>query len=115
MTQITLNSINYDFVLRTDITKGSLVMMPKYINQPAEIDTNVWSKRATVVTYEMRVTDAEKWTLDQLLTGHTVTTLVDDIYGWNNNVWVRKIDVEYARNENDTYRWRLTIELIIIE
>jgi hypothetical protein len=89
-------------------------MMPKYINQDTEIDTNVWSKRVTVVTYEMRVTDAEKWVLDQLLIGHTAKTLVDAIYGFNNTVWLRSIDAEYARDENDVYRWRLIIELIII-
>ena len=114
MTQITLNNIDYDFILRTDITKRSRVMMPKYINQVPEIDTNVWSKRATVVTYEMRVTDAEKWVLDQLLEGHTTIILVDDIYGFNHNVWLRSIEVDYTRDENDIYRWRLIIELIII-
>ena len=113
MTQITLNGIGYDFILRTDITKRSQVMMPKYINQPAELDTNIWSKRVIVVTYEMRVTDAEKWTLDQLLTGHAEKVLIDDIYGFNHYVWLRSIDANYARDENDVYRWRLIIELVI--
>jgi len=89
-------------------------MLPKYINQDAEIDINVWSKRVTIVTYEMRVTDAQKWVLDQLLTGHTAIVLLDDIYGFNHNAWLRNIVIDYARNENDEYRWRLTIELIII-
>jgi hypothetical protein len=115
MAQITLNGVDYNFVLRTDITKRSQVMLPKYINQPPEIDTNVWSKRATVVTYEMRVTDAQKWLLDQLLEGHTTVVLVDGTYEFNDNVWLRSIDAKYARDENDTYRWRLTIELIIIK
>jgi len=114
MTQITLNGIDYDFILRTDITKRSLVMMPRYINQSAEIDTNIWSKRVIVVTYEMRVSDAEKWTLDQLLTGHAEKVLIDDIYGFNHYVWLRSIDANYARDENDIYRWRVTIELIVI-
>jgi hypothetical protein len=115
MAQITLNGVDYNFVLRTDITKRSQVMLPKYINQPPEIDTNVWSKRATVVTYEMRVTDAQKWVLDQLLEGHTTVVLVDNTYEFNDNVWLRSIDAKYARDENDTYPWRLTIELIIIK
>jgi hypothetical protein len=114
MAQITLNSVDYDFILRTDITKRSQVMLPKYINQPAEIDINVWSRRAGIVTYEMRVTDAQKWTLDQLLLGHIVVNLTDATYEWNDNVWLSSIDAEYARDENDIYRWRLIIELIII-
>ena len=113
MTQITLNGIGYDFILRTDITKRSQVMMPRYINQSAELDTNIWSKRVIVVTYEMRVTDAEKWNLDQLLTGHTEKVLIDDIYGFKHYVWLQSVDANYARDENDIYRWRLTIELII--
>ena len=111
---ITLDNVNYDFILNVDIARKSNVMMPKYINQPAELNTNIWSKRVIVVIYEMRVTDAEKWTLDQLLIGHTIKTLVDNKYGFNNNVWLRNINAIYTKEENDVYRWRLTIELIII-
>ena len=118
MTAITLDDIEFDYILRTEFAYTHTVAMPKYINQPPEIDTNVWSEKATIITYELRVTDAQKWILDQILLTHSTIVLIDPIfqsaYGYNFNVWLQSINAIYARSENDAYRWRITIEVILV-
>jgi len=118
MTAITLNDIEFDYILRTEFAYAHTVAMPKYINQPPEIDTNIWSEKTTVITYELRVTDAQKWILDQILLNHVTIVLADPTlqtaYGYDFNSWLQSINAIYARSENDAYRWRITIEVILV-
>jgi hypothetical protein len=115
MASITLNSVEYDYIIDTEILTGeNLATLPEFINQSPSIDTNVWNKNVERVSYTMRVTDAQKWVLDQLLVGHTVVALVDTTYGYTNNVWCSSIEAIYNRKQNDTYRWEITVELIIV-
>lgn len=115
MASITLNSATYDYILDTEIRTGeNFAALPEFINQSPSIDTNIWNKKVERVTYKMRVSDAQKWVLDQLLAGHTVVALVDATYGYANNIWCNSIEAIYNRKQNDTYRWEITVELIIV-
>lgn len=114
---VTINETDYSFVIDVEFSQIKNVMLPEYINitgPDVDIDTNVWNQGVKRITYTMRVTDVEKWVLDQLLTGHIPINLTDSTYGLNNNVWVAGITADYQRNMNDIYRWLITIELIII-
>ena len=115
MASITLNSATYDYILDTEIRTGeNLAPLPEFINQSPSIDTNIWNKKVERVIYTMRVTDAQKWVLDQLLAGCVAVALVDATYGYTNNVWCTGIIAEYNRKTNDTYRWEIIVELIIV-
>ena len=115
MASITLNLVEYDYIIDTEILTGeNLATLPEFINQSPSVDTNVWNKNVERVSYTMRVSDAQKWVLDQLLASCTAVALVDATYGYTNNVWCTGIRAEYNRKKNDTYRWEITVELIIV-
>lgn len=110
---ITLDGQSYTMILGTEFDEIKEVHTPEWINDASpDVDTTVWNEGVLRVTYLLRVTDVQKWALDQDLTGHTTVTLVDSEYGINHAVWVRKIEAIYDRSRNDTNRWRIIIELI---
>jgi hypothetical protein len=110
---ITLDGQSYSNVIGTEFAETKQVHTPEWINDASpDVDTNVWTEGVFRVTYVLRVTDAQKWALDQDLTSHATVTLVDSDYDINHAVWVRKIEAIYERGRNDTSRWRIIIELI---
>ena len=116
MTSIVLDGNEYDHIIDTGFTESKVVHLPEWINDPTpDIDTNLWTRKIGVITYTLRVTDAEKWTLDQILTGHSLVILKDDIYRLKLsgiNVWLKSIEVEWEGNINWTNPWKVTLELI---
>jgi len=113
MAGITLNGNNYTHVIGTEFVEAKKVHLPEWVNDATpDIDTNVWNEGVFKIAYMLRVTDAEKWQLDQDLTGHVAVNLTDAFYTINHNVWVYKIRAEYDRRSNNTRPWRLTVELI---
>ena len=110
---ITIDGDTYTEIIGTEFSEVSRVQLPEWINDAIpDIKTGFWNKSPLRITYMIRITDAQKWALDQNLIGHTTVTLVDGDYDIDNTVWVRKVDVTYARRRNDTKRWLMTVELI---
>ncbi len=114
MTNIYINDIVYDYVIDTNFGEIKTVSTPEWINQNPEIDTNIWTKKPLIIVYTLRVTDAEKWALDQLLTAHQQVFIEDDTYSIYASVWVRNINSTWAGNENYSNPWLLEIELVVI-
>jgi len=116
MTSIVLDGNEYDHIIDTDFTESKLVHLPEWINDPTpDIDTNLWTRKIGVITYTLRVTDSEKWTLDQLLAGHIKFDFEDPTYDIKALSWMKSINAEYEADINWSKPWRVTVELIVIE
>ena len=109
---VTLDGNEMDIVLNAEVREDKSVTIPDWINQNPELDTNVWNKKVIKIIYIIRTTDALKWILDQLLTGHTLKTLSDTTYSLSGNVWVLSIEAEYEGHTNWSKPWRIRLELI---
>lgn len=115
MTNITLGGNVLDYIVDTLFNEENMVSNPEWVNQiSVDIDTNVWAKKPIFVTYRFRLTDDEKWILDQLLLACSLTTLVDSTYTLNNSVWILSVDAIWEGNINYTKPWLFTIELVIV-
>lgn len=102
-------------IIGTEFMEMKRVMLPEYINDPTpDIDTNVWNEGAFKITYMLRVDDANKWELDQILEGHVPVSLTDAFYGISGNAWLQKITAVYEKRINSAKPWRMTIEFIYI-
>lgn len=111
---VTLNGNTLSHIIDTSFVKRSKVSIPYWINQSSEINTNVWSKKPLTIVYTVRVTDALKWTIDQILTGASAITLVDTTYGLNNSVWVSSISATWKGDVNWSKPWNIEITLTIV-
>jgi hypothetical protein len=93
------------------------VALPEWINDATpDIDTNVWSKKIETYTYTMRLSDAMKWTIDQILLNHALVLWVDDTRNFivsPRSAWLRKIDAAYEGDINFARPWKVTIELVV--
>jgi hypothetical protein len=112
---VTINGINYTYIIDTEFDEGSVnIDLPEWINAAPEFGT-IWWRDARTVIYTMRVSDAEKWVLDQLLINHVAITLTDSTYGLSGvSVWVQGIDAVYEAQNNYAKPWKLIITLLII-
>jgi len=113
---ITLDGNDYTHIVDTLFVEVKKVHLPEWINITggSEVDTNVWTQGVFRVSYMIRVTDAEKWVLDQNLLAHTLIALVDAFYSIDKNVWFYSIEAEFDRKTNDAKPWLVTIELLVV-
>ena len=112
---ITINGTTFEHIIDTIFAETEVVHKPEFINNPNPIiDDAVWDRSALKVTYVIRLTDNEKWILDQFLFGHTLVNLTDAIYGLNNDVWVENIQALWSGNINWEKPWEYEVTLIII-
>lgn len=116
MNSITLNGNTYTHIIDTEFIEVTRVHLPEWINIAGdpEINTNVWNEGVLKITYMLRVDDANKWELDQMLEGHIPIHLLDTHYGIDGDVWLQKITAIYERRLNNTKPWRMIIEFIYI-
>lgn len=114
MTGIYINGVLYDHIIDTLFSESNIVANPDWINQDAEVDTDIWSKKPLKIIYTLRVTDAEKWTLDQLLGDASAVTLVDTTYDLNVSVWVSSINATWEGDINWSKPWNIEITLTVI-
>jgi len=110
---IDIGGQTYSFVLKdVELTEVSEVAEPEFVSQSVELDDNVWNKSVLELIYVLRVTNAEKWALDQLLIAAALVALDDNIYPINDNVWIKSIEAEWDAKTNNTSPWLLTITLL---
>lgn len=86
-----------------------------WINQSVDIDVDIWSKKPLSIIYILRVTNAEKWILDQLLLACQKILLEDNIYDEDTYVWVRSINTKWEGHINWLYPWLIEIELVKVQ
>ena len=109
---VTVNYFDNDYIIDTSFPESSTISIPNWINQLPEINTNVWSKKTLKATYVMRVTDAEKWALDQLLISAITYTLTDIIYGIDSEYWIYSISSTWEGHNDYILPWKIEINLI---
>lgn len=109
---VTIGGNTLIHIIDTLFSEINSVAVPNWINQSVELDTDIWTKKPLHVTYVLRCTSAVRWALDQLLTGATSTTLVDDIYSLNDTYWVASINVRWGGDVHWSKPWIVEIELI---
>ena len=110
---IDIDGKTYSFVLKdAELTEISTVAEPEFVSQSVTLDENVWNKSVLEIVYVLRVTDAEKWALDQLLIAAALVALDDNIYPINDNVLVKSIEATWDARTNNTRPWLLTITLL---
>jgi len=112
---VSIDGTIYTYVIDTEFGEVKNVMLPEYINNPtSDIDTNVWNRGIFKVTYTLRLTDSEKWALDQILLSHATVKLIDDDYSIDDYVWMEELEAVYEANINWTYPWRVTVTFLVI-
>ena len=110
---VTINGTDFNHIIDVVTKKASVVSLPEWINDSTpDIDTNVWNRKPYWIIYTLRVTNALKWILDQLLTGHTQVTLSDTIEGISGSYWVQSIEASWRGDKNWTNPWLITMELL---
>lgn len=116
MSTITLNLVTYDHILNVDFIETNRVTLPEWINDAGpDVDSNVWDLSPLRVAYTLRVTNAEKWLLDQILTGHASVKLTDATYGITNlDVFMTNIEPVWDGEKNWANPWLVTIELVLV-
>lgn len=114
MSSIYINDVAYDHIIDTAFSESKTVATPEWINQDPELDTNIWSKKPLIIIYTSRVTDAEKWALDQLLIAHQQTYMEDDTYNIYASVWVRSINSTWEGDVDYSNPWLIEIELVVV-
>jgi len=115
MSSIYINNVAYDHIIDTNFGEAKSVSTPEWINQDPELDVNIWTKGALKIIYTLRITDAEKYVLDQLLTAHQKIFIVDDTYNIYADAWIRSINAKWEGNVNWANPWLIEIELVIVE
>ena len=66
MTSINLNGNDYNHIIYADSVEINRVSLPEWINDATpDVDTNVWNLKPLKILYTLRVSNAEKWLLDQ--------------------------------------------------
>lgn len=116
MVSITLDGNNYDHIIDVAFVEVKTVSLPEWINDATpDIDTSVWSKKPLGIIYTLRVTDGEKWTLDQILQNHQQINLTDTTYSFTDaQVWMIELEAEWEGDINWSNPWKVTLELIYI-
>lgn len=114
MVSISLDGNDYDHILDVDFVEVNRVSLPEWINNATpDVDTDVWDLKPLKIVYSLRVTDAEKWVLDQILTGHSSIKLTDAIYGiTDDDVFMIELEAVWEGRINYANPWLVTIELI---
>src|SRR3972149_7589438 len=111
---ITIDGNVFEHIIDTMFGETKSVHKPEFVNNPSPIiDDAIWNRSVLKVTYTIRLTDNEKWILDQLLFGHALVNLTDATYGINNDVWVQNIKASYSAKENWEKPWEYEISLFI--
>jgi hypothetical protein len=109
---VVINNIVYNYVINTTINHNKSVVLPKWLNEPENLDTNVWNKSLKSLNYIFRVTNSQKWCLDKLLKAHNPVVLYDDVKEKFYLVWISSLDNTLIHDKNYNYPWEIEIELI---
>lgn len=109
-----LNGVIYCCILDVDFVEINRVSLPEWVNDATpDVDTNVWNLKPLKIIYTFRVTHAQKWALDQILTGHSSVVLSDGVYGIvGQDVLMIDLEAIYEGHINYAKPWLMTIELL---
>lgn len=113
---IRINGVKYNTVIDFAIgLTNTLGNDEQYVNNSTvSIETDVWSKSATKLTYMIRVSSAGKYLLDQLIAAHAITTLEDDEYGYSNYIWLQDVNETWEGEINNAKPWKIELTLILL-
>lgn len=111
---VVINRYTYKNVLDVSYDHVSKSTLPKWINELEAINTKVWNRNIQRISYVLRVSDIEKWKLDQLLKQHRTVTIRDIPSEHYFMVWIISMGVELESKVNAKYPWKVTIEVISV-
>jgi hypothetical protein len=113
---IVIDGENYNPVIdfATGIT-NTLSNDEQYVNNSTvSLETDVWNKSETKLSYVIRTSSAGKYLLDQLIAAHAVTTLIDREYGYSNYIWIQNINEIWEGEVNCAKPWKIELTLILL-
>lgn len=115
-------TLDFDDIMDFTISQETDVAIPNWVNQSAEIDTNVWNKKLKRMTYTVRLSDAVLYSLLQMLTAHTAITFYDYIHGpTNKTAWLSSVSASWKPIAKSTLSgpvdtpWETEFEVIVQE
>jgi hypothetical protein len=107
--------VNYDYVIGLDLFFSKKAQVSDFVSQSlSDIDPTVWVKKKALLVYTLRVTDYEKWTLDQLLAGHQIINVLDGNYSFYIDAWLSGLRAYREPERNWVKPWRLEVSLIAL-
>jgi hypothetical protein len=92
---ITLDNHKLVHILNFDRDDTHPPMIPKWVNQPAEVDSYLWNECVLDIEYDGRMSNDEKHLMEITLQNHVKVNLEDYIHNIVGNVWVSEFDAEF--------------------
>lgn len=109
-----INNVYYDYTIAASYDNVSDVSNPEWLNQEPSLNEDVWSKKLRNISYTMRLTDFQKYTIDKIFHTKRLAYVDDETYNRLHYVWVSSLDITYSKKENDIYPWIVEIKVISI-
>lgn len=111
---VRIDNIELDFIINFDISNINYVQLPKWINQTESMNENFYNRTSISVSYKCRVSDANKWIIDQKFRNHAFVYLKDGIHNiFSQSAWIKRVQADWT-DTNWEREWIVTITLIVI-
>lgn len=105
-----------DFVTGFERDDTHPPFLPKWVNQDAAVESYIWNECVLDLTYTCRMTNQERYYMDELFQDHQKYQFSDYIHnlfsiaGNDNGVWISEIEVQWD-DKNWVKPWLVTIHL----
>ena len=106
------NGIYLGFITDYERLVTSTVWMPQWMNQVPTIDYSFYTNSLTILTYEAKCNDADKWYLDRLFLLGGKLQLYDIINNINSVVVIKEINERYT-SDNWERPWIITLTILV--
>ena len=104
-------TLNTEYIIGFNINSEDIVQLPKWLNQEETIIETFHNKEISTIEYVVRLSDSEKWDIDNILRNHELITLTDTIYGIDNDTYLVNVEYDYTFS-HFPYYWNSKITLI---
>lgn len=109
---VTICGVALDIIIDFHCIEKSDVSVSGWINNAVELQDNIYNKEKLRVSYTIRTTSTQKYSLEQCLTTANSVSLLDEIYGIDNEEYfITRIGAKWEGNINWEYPWLIEIEL----
>ena len=111
---ITLQTLSMDHIIDFKSAQTNQVVIPSWINNSPSIMSAIWNKTKEALGYTVRLTDAELYSLIQLMITHTLLDFGDsEYYGITAKyAWVESWLAEYDGEINAIKPWKVELKIV---